>query len=199
MPFGVALALFAADLVHFVIGNHWRGAIGLLQVWGVLAAVNHLGFNWSAFFRARGDTRPIGRVAILNLVAFGIPAVFLTHSYGMHGFEAALSIMIASSVAARMWYLRRIFPDFRVWWHCLRAVAPTLPALGITLGMRALWTGPRTLQMAIAELVVYTLTTIAFTWVFERSLMREVIGYLRRNSGPPASPPEPAPEPLATV
>jgi O-antigen/teichoic acid export membrane protein len=199
MPFGVGLALFAADLVHFGVGDHWRGAIGLLQVWGVLAAVNHLGFNWSAFFRARGDTRPIGRVAILNLVAFGVPAVFLTRKYGMHGFEIALSIMIGLSVAARMWYLRRLFPDFRVWFHCLRAVAPTLPALGITLAMRALWTGQRTVAMALTELVVYCVATVAFTWLFERTLVREMFGYLRRHAGPAVASPEPTPEPLVTV
>jgi PST family polysaccharide transporter len=199
MPFGVGLALFAADLVHFGVGDHWRGAIGLLQVWGILAAVNHIGFNWSAFFRARGDTRPIGRVALLNVVVFGIPAAFLTNSYGMHGFEASLAIMTAFTLGARMWYLRRVFKGFRVWLHCLRAVAPTLPAVAITLGVRALWSGPRTIQMAIAEIVVYSVTTIAFTWLFERRLVREMLGYVRRRAEARVPAADPAPEPAVTL
>ena len=37
-PFGVGVALFGADLVHFVIGDRWAGAIVLIQAFGLMAA-----------------------------------------------------------------------------------------------------------------------------------------------------------------
>ena len=54
MPFGVGLALFAPDLIEFVYGAEWEPAVGLIQAFGLIAAFNHIGYNWTAFFRARG-------------------------------------------------------------------------------------------------------------------------------------------------
>ena len=62
VPFGVGVTLFGGDLVNLVIGRRWHAAILLLQVYGVTAAVNHVGFNWTAYFRAIGRTRPIAIV-----------------------------------------------------------------------------------------------------------------------------------------
>ena len=59
VPFGVGVTLFCPDLVHFGIGERWRSAIVVLQVYGVAAAINHVGFNWTAYFRALDRTRPI--------------------------------------------------------------------------------------------------------------------------------------------
>jgi len=35
MPFGVALALFAPDLIEFVYGEEWEPAVGLIQAFGL--------------------------------------------------------------------------------------------------------------------------------------------------------------------
>ena len=59
VPFGDRRDLFCSDLVRFVLGERWRPAVVLLQVYGVTAAINHVGFNWTAYFRAIGRTRPI--------------------------------------------------------------------------------------------------------------------------------------------
>src|SRR6202034_3038488 len=47
VPFGVGVSLFCSDLVRFVLGERWRSAVVLLQVYGVTAAINHVGFNWT--------------------------------------------------------------------------------------------------------------------------------------------------------
>jgi len=70
MPFGLALTLFASDLVEFGIGEQWRPTVVLLQVFGVNAAVNHVGFNWTAFYRAIGDTRPVAVVSFVTMLGF---------------------------------------------------------------------------------------------------------------------------------
>ena len=80
VPFGVALSLFAADLIEFGIGETWSEALILLQVFGITAAINHIGFNWSAFYRANGQTKPIAVVTVLAFVTFcatSVPADLL--------------------------------------------------------------------------------------------------------------------------
>src|SRR2546423_5307014 len=52
VPFGVAVALFASDLVHFGIGERWRPAVVVFQAAGLVSAGGHLRFNLDAFFPA---------------------------------------------------------------------------------------------------------------------------------------------------
>ena len=67
MPFGVGLALFAPDLIEFGYGEEWEPAVGLIQAFGLIAAFNHIGYNWTAFFRARGPRRePIGVMGVVD-------------------------------------------------------------------------------------------------------------------------------------
>jgi hypothetical protein len=47
--------------------------------------------------------------------------------------------------------------------------------------------GDRTLGLALGELALYLAVTAAATWVFERTLLREVLGYLRPAEGRPAA------------
>src|SRR5262249_27379523 len=85
MPFGVGLALFAADLVHFVFGPRWDPAIGLLAATGVISALSQIGYNHSIFFRAVNETRPLFKLALLALVSFFVVAVPLVLAFGLTG------------------------------------------------------------------------------------------------------------------
>ena len=69
LPFGVGLALFASDLVRFGIGEQWHSGITLIAVFGIIAGISHIGFNWDAFYRARGNTKPIAVWSALTLLA----------------------------------------------------------------------------------------------------------------------------------
>ena len=57
-PFGAGLALFGADLIVFVLGDEWRGAIVLLGGLAVAVALQQVGYSWFAFYRARGESWP---------------------------------------------------------------------------------------------------------------------------------------------
>jgi O-antigen/teichoic acid export membrane protein len=178
-PFGVALALFADDLVRFVIGEQWRGAVGLLQAFGVIAAVNHVAFNWGAFYRARGETRPAAVVAALiaaSFAAFVVPGILL---WGLDGLAAGTGAMVAVTMAARLYYVRRLFPGFRFARYAVRALAPTVPAAAVVALLRAAETGSRSAATAVAEIVVFVAVCAAATWALERPLLREAAGYLR--------------------
>lgn len=178
VPFGTALTLFCSDLVTYGIGEKWRPAVTVLQVYGLAAALNHIGFNWDAYFRARGETRPMAVTSIAALVSFtavGIPLLLL---YDLRGFALGVAIQGLVALAFRAYYLQRLFEHFTFLRHAVRGCLPTLPAAAIVLLLRAIETGERTLAMALAELAVYVLITVASTWYFESRLLREAVGYL---------------------
>jgi PST family polysaccharide transporter len=188
IPFGVGVALFAADLVDYGIGDEWEPAVGVIQAFGLIAALNHIGFNWSAFYRARGDTRPLAVWAPIVTGTFLVTAIPGMAIWGLDGFAVGMAIMALVSLIVRTVYLRRLFRGFRMLPHALRAIAPTVPAAGVVLLERVL-VDDRSAGLALGELVAYGVITLGATLVFERPLLREVAGYLGgRERGAPTAP-----------
>ena len=184
VPFGIGLSLFAADLIEFGLGDRWSEALILLQVFGVTAAINHIGFNWSAFYRADGQTKPIAIVTVLALLTFCATSVPLIFSDGLDGFAIGIVGMTAVALTARFYYLAKLFPALGILGHVFRAIAPTIPAAAVVLLMRATIDTDRTLDLALFELAVYIAVTAVMTWVLERPLLREARSYLRRAPKP---------------
>jgi O-antigen/teichoic acid export membrane protein len=185
VPFGFGLTLFCSDLVHFGIGEKWRPAIILLQIFGAAAALNHVGFNWDAYFRARGETRPMAVASVAAATVFLASAVPLVLTHGLTGLAVAVALQGAAHMACRAYYLRRLFKGFGFALHALRAVLPTIPAAAAVLLMRVAETGPRMVEIAIIELSAYLAIAAAATWLLEGRLLREATGYLlaRRPAG----------------
>ena len=180
MPFGIALALFAGDLVEFVYGDEWEPAVGLIQAFGLTAAINHIGYNWTAFFRARGETKPIGVMGFVGVVTMVGIATPLLLAEGLDGLIAGIAIAAGIGLAGRLWYLSRLFPGFQIAVHSARAIAPSLPAAAAVLAFRAVTDLERSPGLAIGELAAYALLTAAATWAVERALLKELVGYLTR-------------------
>ncbi len=183
LPFGIGVALFADDLVDYVIGAEWEPAVGIIQAFGLIAALNHIGFNWAAFYRARGDTRPLAVSAPIVLAAFAAFALPGMIAWGLDGFAAGLALMALTSLVVRTVYLRRLFRGFRMLPHAVRSIAPTVPAVAAVLIVRLL-VDQRTAGIAAAELVLYLALTAAATLWLERALLREAIGYLAGRGAP---------------
>jgi PST family polysaccharide transporter len=179
VPFGLGLSLFGADLVHFVLGEKWVSMIILLQVYGAVAALHHVGFNWSAYFRARDDTRPMAiatGAAALVFLAVAVPLLFVS---GLEGYAIGVAAQSLVHVGIRAYFLKRLFEGFGVLRHAARAFVPTLPAAAAILAFRALSEGERTGGLAAAELAAYLVLVAAATWWLERGLLREAAGYAR--------------------
>jgi O-antigen/teichoic acid export membrane protein len=179
-PFGLGLALFAEDLVRFAIGERWRPGIGLMQAIGVAVAVHQIGFNWDAFYRALGRTKPVGVAAAIAIVAFlgiGLP---LLATDGLRGLALATLLVEGVNFAVRMAYLRRLFPSFQFMRHTARALLPSAPAVAVVLGVRLLAGEESSLAAAIGMLALYIVVTLAATALIERKLLREMLAYLRR-------------------
>jgi O-antigen/teichoic acid export membrane protein len=184
VPFGVGVSLFAADLVEFGLGDEWAHATVLLQVFGAAAAIGHIGFNWDAFYRARGDTRPIAVWSALTTASFLAIALPLLFSEGLNGFAWGIAAMTLVSLAIRCFYLMRLFSGLRVVVHALRAVAPTAVAAGAVLLLRLVAEVDRGAAVALGELGAYLVVTALCTAWLEQSLLREVVSYLRGFPGP---------------
>lgn len=189
IPFGVGVSLFGADLVHHVLGDRWEPAIVLLRVFGLVAGLGHIGFNWTAFYRARGDTRPIAVWSALCMIAFLAAAIPLLGAYGLTGFAIGIAVMTAVSLAVKGHYLARLFSAGVVLRHAARAIAPSVPAALVVLAMRAAEGAGKGGAEALAELVAYLGVTALATYALERDLLREIVAYLR---GAPARRPRPA-------
>jgi O-antigen/teichoic acid export membrane protein len=182
-PLGVAAALFAGDFVHHVIGEKWRFAVPLIALYGLIAVVNQIGFNWTAFFRALGDTRPIAVQSTINLGLVTAIAVPLLAVAGLTAFGAGLAATSVAMVGVRLRFMRRLFPGAAFARHVARGLGPTVPAAAAVLVLRAAEPGARSLGWVAAEAVLFGLVVVAATWLLEGRLLRESVSYLRRGRG----------------
>lgn len=187
-PFGFGLALFASDLVSFGIGERWRPAVGLMQAVGAAVAIRQIGFNWDAFYRARGQTRPIGMAAGVAIVVFIGVVVPLLYYDGLAGLALGTLVMEGVALLVRAYYLRRLFASFAVVRHAARALLPSVPAVAVVLGLRALAGYEDSLLAALGVLALYVMVTALATALIERRLVREILDYLRRGAGATAEP-----------
>jgi O-antigen/teichoic acid export membrane protein len=178
VPFGFALTLFCSDLVHYGIGDKWRPAIILLQVFGISAAINHVGFNWDAYFRARGETRPMAVAAVVAAAVFLVTGLPLLFTYGLRGLAVGVAAQGIAHLLCRGYFLHRLFDGFGFALHAMRAALPTIPAIAFVIVMRLAENRSRTLGIALIELCGYFAITVIVTWLLEGRLLREAAGYL---------------------
>jgi O-antigen/teichoic acid export membrane protein len=182
IPFGAAAVLFADDLVHFVLGEKWRAAVILIQIFGLTAGLNQIGFNWTAFYRAIGKTKPIAIASGLMLVAVMVIAVPLLLTNGLKGYAVGMGIAAALLVLARVYYLSRLFDLRTVVGNSARAFVPTLAGVAAVLAVRAVSNGGRSASAALVEVCLFLSITGLVTAFTERALLREFMGYLRRTA-----------------
>jgi O-antigen/teichoic acid export membrane protein len=179
-PLGFAVALFAPAAVPLVLGHQWDFAVSLIQILGVTAALDQIGFNWSAFVRARGETRVLAVSSLLMLVAAISVGVPLLLSHGLPGFGFAILAATLASLAVRLVYLARLFPPRSIALHVVRSFLPTLPAAAAILVERQLLGANESVGRLAVEAAAYVVLVAAATWLSERVLLREAAGYIRQ-------------------
>jgi PST family polysaccharide transporter len=184
VPLGTGLALFADDIVHELLGDKWGFAVALIQVMAVSAALYQIGFNWGAFYRARGETRPMAVAGVAALICTLVFVAPLTIMEGLDGYAIGSAITVAVAIMVRTYYLAKLFPALRIITHSARAIAPTVPALAAVLLIRAADDSGRGPAGAAVEAFVFVAVVVAGTLLAERALVREFVGYLRRPAQP---------------
>jgi O-antigen/teichoic acid export membrane protein len=193
LPFAGGVALFASDLVHFILGERWRPAVPLLVAISLTVGFTQIAFNWAMFMRATNRTRPIFTLSVLELASFAVitlPAILI---FGLAGYAGGGAVVAVIQLIARGVVLRPIFHGYRIGRQLVRSMIPPLPAAGIVLLSRLI-PGDRTLLRALAELAAYSVAVVLLTGLIERPLVRELVGYLRRQAAPaPVGSAEPRP------
>jgi O-antigen/teichoic acid export membrane protein len=178
-PLGIGIALFAPDLITFVLGERWRPAQGAMQGLALLAIAGEIAVAWRWFYEAHGRTGPIGVVAALSFVLMAGVAAPLVAAMGLTGLVVGVAISDVVLLMVRFRYVRGLFPGARAVMRTLPALLPAVPAAFAVLGLRSALTLERTPALAAAEMAGYVALVIAITWVSERALLRELLGYLR--------------------
>jgi O-antigen/teichoic acid export membrane protein len=187
MPFAVALALFADDLVRYVLGREWEPVVPLLIAAGLTAGVGQVAFNWSVFARALDRTRPLLVAALLNVAIFVVVCAPAIIAFGLPGYAAGLAAATLAQVALRTVYMRAMVGGFSPWRQLGRAIGPVLAPAALVLGERALGLADPAPLRTVAELVVYTVGVVACTAWLERGLLNEMLGYLRGRVAAPVA------------
>ncbi|HEU4978581.1 MAG TPA: oligosaccharide flippase family protein, partial [Solirubrobacteraceae bacterium] len=181
-PFAVAVALFARDAIHFVLGDRWRPATGILIAFALTSGLGQVAFNWQMFMRAVNRTKPLFVASLTQLVVFFAVAVPGMYAFGVAGYAAGFAATTCVQIALRGWYMRRLFHGFGVIRQMLRAIAPTVPAAALIALVRVLAGPHRSAGRVVAELVLYWAAAGVATWVLERALVAEMLSYLLRRA-----------------
>ncbi len=179
-PFGAGLALFGADLIVFVLGDDWRGAIVLLGGLAVAVALQQVGYSWFAFYRARGQSWPQAvesGVLGASFLLLAVPGALLWGSWGFVGGRIGCTLCV---LGTRSVYVRRLLPGARLLRVAARACVPVALATVPVLALRwALWGGERPFWQALLELAIWLGVLAWASWRFERPLLDELRGYLK--------------------
>jgi O-antigen/teichoic acid export membrane protein len=153
-------------------------------VFGLIFGFGTIGYAWGTFYKARGETRPIAVTGVASVVVFFAVTAPLMLTIGVMGYAIGMASATLAQQVLRGYFLARLFPGFNLLRHAVRALAPIAPAVGAVVLVRLVEAGgPRTLGVAIGELAIYLLIVVAATYAFERPLIREAVGYLRRAVG----------------
>ena len=169
LPFGVGLALFAEPLIVDGLGSRWEPAVGIVQAFALVAAADQVFFNWTAFHRALGRTRPIAVANVVQMVVFLAAAIPLLLAEGLDGLAIGMAATGLAGLVVRSFYVRRLFPgEGLVALVCVAAVPAALGA-GLVLAVDA-------------PFFAYVAVVVAATLALQGGLMREAAGYLARRS-----------------
>ena len=184
MPFATGLALFSGDLVNFVFGDEWDAAVGMIAATALICGFGQIAFNWTVFMRAANETRPIFIASLFDLGVFIVALLPLTLKYGVTGYALGFGIGTVVQIGVRGYFMNRLLRGFGVFRHAVRAITPMVPATGLILLVRlATQDVERTAGQAVGELVLFLAATAVFTWMIERRLVAEVVGYVRGRVG----------------
>lgn len=173
LPLGAALALFGGELLTAALGEKWREAGVLMQTFGAAAALSQVAFNWTAFYRAAGETRPMAVYGVIGTVAHIAIALPLLVAFGLEGLGAGMLAVAAVGVLVRLVYVKRMFPELGLVAMIARSALAALVASAAALALRHI---PE--SDVVVQALAFTLVFAALTWARERALLREGVGYI---------------------
>ncbi|MGQ0831591.1 MAG: oligosaccharide flippase family protein [Microthrixaceae bacterium] len=194
---GFGLALFASDLVRFVLGAAWEPATLLFRMSGLAVTIGSIGFSWDIFLRARGETKPTLLFKTISeawVFVVLLPSVVL---WGIDGAAWAVGSLGVVSVAVRQLFVNRIFDDVplvRVAW---REIVATGAAAALLVGVRTQWT-PGSVAGLVGQVTIYVTASAAAVIVTDRTFVRDLFRRVRAPAASRRAEPDPPTSPTSS-
>lgn len=178
-PVGAAMIVFASPLVHNLLGPRWIPTVFLLQAGGAAVMVTSLGYSWSTFYAARGDTRPTLVASVLGAAWLLVAFTPLTVFFGLHGAAGSIVLLAIGTYALRRYYLGRIFGHLRlismVWREWFAA---GLGATAVLLCRTAGWSGSGVSDL-LGQAALFGVAAFGTFVILERRLLMEILRGIR--------------------
>ena len=183
VPAGFGLAIFAQDIVQFLIGPQWSQIVLLLRVEGVGEVVNAIGTTWNIFYLAAGDNRPVLWLGLLTNVLLIVAVGALAPFFGYTGFAGAIGLTVVLGLVVRRHFIRRLLPGVPVLTLAIPSVSAGLIAGACTLALD--WQlGAPTWPGLVLRVAVFLGVYLAICLGLQRQLVGEGLMLLRQRELP---------------
>jgi hypothetical protein len=121
------VALFAGDLVEFGIGEHWAPAVGIISVFGLLAASQPLRLQLGRLLPGARRHEAGGGLGVGEPCDDARRDVAAAARVRARRLRSRDGVNTLVSLVVRVHFLLRLFPGFEMLRHAAAAVAPTVP------------------------------------------------------------------------
>ncbi len=170
----LGLALFAPDIVRFILTERWRGAEFFLRAQGIALLFGATINGWDSVLKARNRTHVIFLMSLFFgacFVAIFVPAVVL---FGRVGVAFAIVVIAAVILVTRFVVLQRLGLGMSIVEIGGRSLAAAAIAVAAVLAMSSLPHAP-SLQYTAIRVAVYLLVYACALGCFEFNLLREIV------------------------
>lgn len=180
VPIGFGLALFATDVVRYVVGQKWAAVTPLLWVEGVGEVFNAIGTMWGTFYTVLGRNRPslwLGlQINILMAVLIAVLIPFMHYK----GVLLAISAAIVVGLVQRRRYLKQLFPGIPVIRIALPYLTAAALAVSVVLALQAAYGLTSRTGLAL-RLVCYFGVYGTTIFTLQRGFLAEALALLRQS------------------
>ena len=180
---GTAMALFAAPVIHLLVGPHWTPAILLVQAEGAGVILGSIAYSWNMFYAARGNNRP-------TLIASALAAVWLltqflplTAAFHLRGVAGSIVLLALGSYLMRQYYLRKLFGQIRLLSMVWREWLAAGTAAGVVGLARLAGWYPHDVANLFGQGALFGVVAVAAVALLERSLLLEILRSARGDAG----------------
>lgn len=176
---GLAIAVFAEDVIRIILGAKWAPAEFLFQLEGLSVVTLSIGWSWDIFYRARGETKPTLAWSAISEAWVFVVLLPCTVLWGLTGAAWAVLALGVIALPARQLFLRRIFPGVNLLadvWRELLAVG----SAALVAAIARAWVGPpRTFAQLGAMGIAYCIGVAAALLAVDRTFLFDVLRRVR--------------------
>jgi O-antigen/teichoic acid export membrane protein len=181
-PVYFAIAFFAPEIVHLVLGEKWQSAIPLLQIFACWGLLRSIGNPVSSLLFATGNAELAFKWNVALMLFIG-PTIWLGSLYGVQGMAIAMTSLMAGLYLPMWYFLVRPSCGATLIEYSLQQFIPfTLSLMAGIIGYMAAGMTSNLVARLLVGLVLGGFIYIGLSWLFNRvwvNAMMELIGKTR--------------------